>query len=274
MAKINLNFNIPISEIQKDSSSNKVVINGTAINAGTTRNMTIFEADELQKSATTLSKRPLLKDHNNSVDSIVGKVINSYYDSQSESVKFEAEVMDDVVKSKIDMGLITAVSVGANVESIKEVYDNNDKFMGYKVSGIDFLELSLVAVPADPNAGFTKAICEKFTPVNESNKVEETKMAEELSKLEQVKAERLLIEQEMESMMLELSKIEAQKLKEELEKSKQVTVQKIEDKTTATIPTVSESQDNYQFMKGDDVLGYGISMSYDSNTSLNRLRRN
>ena len=152
-----LNFSIPIEQATIKSSVDmgckRFLIQGTAINATLTRNGVKFTEDELEKSAQSLRNKPLLKDHNNSVDSIVGKTTNNvFYDSTSKCVKFEAEVIDEGCKYKIKAGLIGAVSVGCMVSEMEEEED----FVIAK--GIDFVELSLVAVPADPNAGIQTAI--------------------------------------------------------------------------------------------------------------------
>ena len=83
-----LNFSVPIN--CSTTGDNDFVIEGTAINSVLTRNGVEFIQEELQKSAMSLKNKPLLKDHNNSVDSIVGRVIESSYSDSNKNVQFRA----------------------------------------------------------------------------------------------------------------------------------------------------------------------------------------
>lgn len=178
-----LNFSVPFEFVVEGATEGKTLtmeetlsrdftIKGTAINSTTTRNGHKFVADELMKSAESLRNKPILKDHKNSVDSIVGRTLKTqdgaYFDESSKSIKFAGVIKDRKAKEMIYDGLITAVSVGAMVQETEET-ENGEIIL----RGIDFAEISLVAVPADPNAGFAKAICEAF-----NLETEETKMAE------------------------------------------------------------------------------------------------
>ena len=158
-----LNFCVPITESLK-ADNGDFFIRGVAINATTTRNRTRFEAAELQASAPTLRNKPLLKDHNNSVDSIVGRTTNNVnFDVQTQAVMFEAYVIDEAIQKKINAGLIQNVSIGAVLTKDPEIIkDSEGNVEAIVAKGIDFVELSLVAVPADPNAGFAKALMESF----------------------------------------------------------------------------------------------------------------
>lgn len=291
-----LNFSVPITESLISKEKN-LTIKGIAINEGTTRNKTIFTAEELNKSADSLKGKPLLKDHNNSVDSIVGKVMNSNYNTMQKCIDFEAKVFDEDMKMKINEGLVCSVSVGAQCKAIEEVYskcdDGTEKLEGYKVSGIDFVELSLVAVPADPNANFSKAICEKFeltnsnlsvSPINEvskdtiKNDIEVKEMAEEISKLELMKQEKAKLQEEMEVMQLELLKVQKMKMETELAEAKKVEVKEtapIENKTKGEVSTITESpkSDGYIVEQSSETIGVAISQDYTTNSNLKRLVR-
>ena len=153
-----LNFCVPITESLKNENGD-FLIRGVAINATTTRNRTRFEAAELQSSAPSLRNKPLLKDHNNSVDSIVGRTTqNVNFDQLGQCIVFEAFIADDAIQKKISTGLIQNVSIGAILTQSPEIIKDADGNVEAIVAkGIDFVELSLVAVPADPNAGFAKA---------------------------------------------------------------------------------------------------------------------
>ena len=174
-----LRFVVPICEaVVKDSNKDVTIISGTAISATTTRNGHTFLAEELEKSAATLKNKPILKDHINSVDSIVGRTTeNIYFDSVANSIQFEARIVDKEIQQKINDGLIDSVSVGAMVTEI----DQSDDEGTFIARGIEFVELSLVAVPADPNANFAMALMEKYETHTTSNtKMEtETKVEEQ-----------------------------------------------------------------------------------------------
>ncbi len=173
-----LKYSVPIQEIAKDSE--EFLIKGTAINETTTRNGVRYIAKELSKSAPSLRNRPILKDHNNSVDSIVGKTTeNVHYKASEKRIAFEGIIKDPKMQEMINDGLITAVSVGAMVKELTE--ENGEDGECYLVAkGIEFVEISLVAVPADPNAGFEK---EGF----EYALTESFKLKEEISEPETIK---------------------------------------------------------------------------------------
>lgn len=186
MKNIKFEYQVPIQS--KTNSDNDFIISGVAINATTTRNGHVFLAEELQKSAKTLRNKPLLKDHNNSVESIVGRVTNNVsFNTEKEQVLFDARVMDKVMQEKISQGLIDSVSVGAIVKEVE--YDDKDETKEI-LRGIEFLELSLVAVPADEGATFATAIAESLKTseakieIRQHNK-EEEKMSENTNILQE-----------------------------------------------------------------------------------------
>ena len=151
-----LEFITPISE--NASINDNFIIRGTAINETTTHNNHKYIAEELEKAAPSLVGRPLLVDHDNRVESIKGKVNDSYYDSLSKSIKFEAKVMDTKIKEMIKDGRISNVSIGAFAEDlIKE-----ESTGALIAKGLKIVELSLVAVPADNQATFASAMANNF----------------------------------------------------------------------------------------------------------------
>lgn len=178
-----LQFTTPEITTSYSESSDELFISGEAIHATTTRNGTIFTVQELQSRSHTLIGKPLLKDHNNSVDSIVGRVVAANWDTNTNATLFKAKVTDKNARENIRNGNITNVSVGAMVDDVEEI-DTEGK-MTYQLKGIEFLELSLVAIPADPSAGFgvAQAVTAAFnmkkaennssatTPVNVQNNI-------------------------------------------------------------------------------------------------------
>jgi hypothetical protein len=176
---LKFNYVIPIKEsIYEDNSTKEMVIEGIAISATTTGNNHKFLPEELELSAHTLNGVPLLVDHENKVECIKGRVINANWDNINLCIPFKAKVMDEMCKQMIRDGRLNSVSVGAQV---KEVDELNGELIPH---GITFRELSLVAVPADPNAVFNSfdiALKEAYTikPIKENIEDEENEQDEE-----------------------------------------------------------------------------------------------
>lgn len=124
---------------------------GKAITTGTTRNNVTYEEAELQQAAKTLEGKPLLKNHTNDVDAIVGVVTSSNYDDKQKAVFFTADIIDEAIAQKAKKGLLKSVSVGAHVKSMEKHGDVQIP------RGIEFVELSLIPVPSDPHAEFSIA---------------------------------------------------------------------------------------------------------------------
>ena len=168
---INLSYNVPI--LENASVNNQFIIKGIAINETTTGNNHKFLGEELKLAADTLKGVPLLVDHDNTVASIKGRVLESLYDEANKRIPFAASVMDKNIKEMIIDGRINSVSVGAVVKEIEE-----DK--GTLIPrGITFKELSLVAVPADPSATFTFALTEAYKKLKEDEDEDEEIISDE-----------------------------------------------------------------------------------------------
>ena len=166
-------------------------IEGTAITETITRNGIKYTAEELESAAPSLKGKPILKDHRNEVDAIVGKVMDSSFGANA--VRFRGKIMDEKVKQMVRDGRINNVSIGARVRELKDEESNGEKFVIAK--GIEFLELSLTPIPGDPSAGITlmQAIAEKYDldEYEEDDDMEEKKEIEEahLKKQEVLKME-------------------------------------------------------------------------------------
>jgi len=148
MENINLCFSVPIRE--GFGEEGEFLIRGTAINATLTDNNHLFLPEELSKAAITMKGIPLLIDHDNRVDSVVGRVRNGVFNDLNQAIEFEALVIDEKCRKKIKQGLINSVSIGASISGIEEGEEGQLITRGIKIK-----ELSLVAVPADDKAVFT-----------------------------------------------------------------------------------------------------------------------
>src|SRR3990167_6561777 len=161
-----------ITERLASQGRKKLIIKGTAISETITRNGIKYTAEELSKSAKTLENKPILKDHKNEIDSIVGKVVNSPFNTTK--VEFSAEIFNPTIVQMLEDGLINNVSIGAKVSDLIE--EKIGDSVVRKAIGLEFLELSLVAVPGDPNAiinhDYTAVVSESFDIKNKEIKVE------------------------------------------------------------------------------------------------------
>lgn len=160
--ELQLNYQVPIES--KSNLDGEFYIEGIAINETTTSNGHKFLGEELKSSAKTLINVPLLKDHNNSVDSIVGKVKAAHFNDMARNISFKALVDDSTLQSKIKKGLINSVSVGAHVnpDDIEEAEDGT--IIPHKIT---FKELSIVAVPADSGATFNVVLNNAYKSLKE-----------------------------------------------------------------------------------------------------------
>jgi len=212
MKNVNLSFNTPIKE--NALFNGEFVIKGTAITATTTDNNHKFLGEELRTAALTMRDLPLLVDHDNSVDSVAGRVRDGVFDEINEKIDFEAIVIEEKRKEQIRNGLVKSVSIGATVSEVEEDTDGTLIPRGIKIR-----ELSLVAVPADEKANFEiSATANDFSmALKEAYKLEQTTFTgnESLSVNTEIKDER-----RSNNMKEETSKDEMTELKAELEKSK------------------------------------------------------
>jgi len=177
-------------------------INGIAINETTTSNGHKFIGEELDKAAHTLIGVPLLKDHDNSVDSIVGRVNQAHWDESLRNISFTAVVKDSKVKQLIKDNLLNSVSVGAHVDP-KDIEEIDGEIIPHN---IQFKELSVVAVPADGGATFSVAF-------NNAYKSHSTNVGETIERRDN------MTEEEMETEETETKEEETEKSKEETEVS-------------------------------------------------------
>ena len=104
--------------------------------------------EELQRSYKTLEGKPVLKDHNASVDNVIGKVIQAEFRDNAiyATLQILKEGNENLIR-KIEDGLLNAVSVGF---TRKLVWDEKEN--AYLAKDITFNEISLVVFPADPDA--------------------------------------------------------------------------------------------------------------------------
>ena len=157
----------------------KHLIKGAAITVGKTKNRIAYTVDELLRAARTLTQKPLLINHLETIEEVqhylaekdeqipplvkaalqqmvargktdVGEVVDSEFEDNE--VEYVAQVTDPATQQVVDAGLVKGVSIGA----IPRTTGNPPK-------GILFTDLSLITdpeIPGDPDA--TAEIMEKL----------------------------------------------------------------------------------------------------------------
>jgi len=267
-----LNFNIPITEFISAENSTEFMIKGKAINETTTRNGVTYLAEELQPAAESFRDKPILKDHKNSVDSIVGRTTqNVYYNEMMKAIMFEAKVMDTMMQTMIKDGRIKNVSIGAMVKEIetKDITENGQTYTQMIARGIEGIEISLVAVPADKDACFAQAMMESFElkqieELVKTTHTEEEKMDETVKSFgtKEEYTEYLSMKQTKQEEALK-AQIEV-KLREEMKKEMEVAQNVVkEDKTVGQVSenkndTVLKMFENLNLSKDEYSQGYFI----------------
>ena len=259
-----IRYTIPIQIKENFSdSTGDFIIKGVAISSTVTDNGHKFLPDELRNSAGSLTNRPLLMDHNASIDSMIGRVISSIFDETDQVIKFEAKVNDTTsgkkVKELILAGDLCTVSVGCNVQ---EIIEEDGIFIPM---GIKFKELSVVATPADDNAMFTKMSTDSNLQLvlQEAYSKSNTKVKQNaVSVDDKIKKE---INMEKENSVLETLKEESVKFKDEVNA-------KIEAQATLLADTLSKVDEMKVSMeteaKAKEEVNTKINESLDSIKSL------
>ena len=215
-----LEFVMPITEAKMVGED--FMITGIAINETTTRNGIKYTVDELEACAHTFRGKPILLDHENKVENIVGRTTeNVNFSREKRGITFEARIVNENIKEKINQGLITDVSIGASVKDLVEEEDGSRKAVG-----LEGMEISLVAVPGDPNANIAQAMDNSFV------------LRESMSKKNAVLSETLLndILNKLKGGIKEMSEEEEQKQEEKPEES--------EEETTSTETATEEIDHN------------------------------
>lgn len=216
-----ITYSVPIElkEVNKlNRKPKEFIVKGIAINETITRNNVKYTAEELSLSAHTLKDKPILKDHKNEVDSIVGRTRNTFFDQGNKSVMFEGVIKDPLTQEMIRDGRITNVSIGARVKDLVKEESEGQKYVVAR--GIEFLELSLVPVPGDANATISHALSEAFElKESEEHNDQSDEQSESDTKIQEIKEEKNMEEnftkEDFLALKKELDSIKEQRLREE-----------------------------------------------------------
>ena len=146
------------------------VISGTALSVTTSQNGIFYPKEELQRIGGDFAGKILLKNHDNSTDSAIGRVTQSWFDESTESIQFKAIVIDDDIQRKINLGVLTDCSIGCSVTDLIEQEDGSKKAVGLMP-----MELSIVSIPGISSANFTKNLSEGAMYIHEDFTIQNKK---------------------------------------------------------------------------------------------------
>lgn len=149
----------------------RLIVEGIAVVEGISRNKIMYEAKELHKFAPSLIGRPILKDHINMTDNVIGKVTHAESIDNGKKVRYKGWITEDKndTMEKIIDGRINNVSIGASAgKMIKEKEDSE-----YIIArDLIALELSLTPVPGIPDASISPSRMESVVIDSDKDELE------------------------------------------------------------------------------------------------------
>lgn len=174
----------------------KVLVEGFAIHEGTFNDIVITK-EELAKSVNSIVGVPVLKNHDNNVDSSIGKVLSGEGmvdpSNGAFSTYYTAEIdeKEEDLLRKMKLGFVSSTSIGFTVDHYtcsicgKDINECDHWFWdeGFNpiAHGIDIHELSIVAVPADADAtvevSFSKNDVQAFNKLKAQKEQRRTNMS-------------------------------------------------------------------------------------------------
>jgi len=182
----------------------------------------ILSEEELQRAAPTFVGKPVVKDHEYSVDSVVGDVLSSEYKDGAIFVK--ARILkngNEKLVSLIKKGVVKKLSAGFERELTK-VGDRE-----YLAKNIKFQELSIVLDPAIPDATILSnqqkedtMSQEKFEALARENEKLKSQLSQLQKERDELKKQVEVLQKEIENLkqLAELGKTYRETLEKDAEK--------------------------------------------------------
>lgn len=210
-------------EVTKKSNEPKedFLIVGYASTPSLDRHGEIITEEALKSAAGSLLKKPnniLFLNHN--YDRPIGVIIESKYVAGGLMIKARISKTEYNLREQIEEGLWGAFSIGGIVKDFEEIMSkDNDSVEGYKITNIELVEVSLVGVPANPEATLLEVISKSLKLNKEEkdvggDKMKKKKTDEELELSEKKKSEDT-IEDEEDTDTLKKKKVKEEKPKKD-----------------------------------------------------------
>lgn len=148
---MHLDFDLHIDDKQMElNEDGALIISGWCMKEGTWNGL-FFPEDEIIKSAKGLKGKQLKINHSRDIQDIVGVVLDSDWDDKRKVMTFVARVERKDIIEMILAKRVKAVSVGVRVN---ELFDK--ELERYYATDLEYVELSVVDIPAVKGAGFNK----------------------------------------------------------------------------------------------------------------------
>lgn len=193
---IKFTYNFEINKKSADSEADFLII-GYASTPALDRHGEIITEQALKSAAGSLLKKPnniLFLNHN--YDRPIGVIVESKFTAGGLMIKARISKTEMNLREQIEEGLWGAFSVGGIVKDFEEIKDKEGSTEGYKITDIELVEVSLVGVPANPEATLVDVISKSFNLNKEQEQKESENGGEEMKELKKKKKDEELEEDE------------------------------------------------------------------------------
>lgn len=237
----------------------RTMVSGRAINPGLYHGLIRVEESEMQNASDSLVGDIILKDHNNTCDSAIGRIISSQVAINDKTglrcAEYEGWVDSDEDKliNKINKGIIDSTSIGFEYEPYCSIcgrpLEECNHFIwdeGFEIiaKNINVYELSIVSVPADKNATVstftaTSTLSDKLIDLKEQKRQQGEKRMDFEEKYSELQTE---FEEFKESAQVEIDELKAEhetKISDKIEETLSLK-QKLQETEDALASTQSE----------------------------------
>jgi|GEM_PF-1033906 len=144
-------------------------VRGVALVEGKSKNGVLYLPEEMELAGETFTDVPILMDHVNSVEKLVGRTTKSQFEYRDGKavITFEGFVDHDWIEDRLEKGILKSVSIGAHVDKLIRDRASNSVI----AKGIKGAEISFVGVPGVKGASVEMAYEPSFEEVSYAMKV-------------------------------------------------------------------------------------------------------
>jgi len=232
----NLQFTVFTDIVEKSEKDGKRRIRGYASTAALDRQGEVISIEALRQAANHLLENPTVFYEHKHDTYPVGLCVASEIDDKGLLVEVEISQTAETLWTLIQEGILNRFSIGGRVTSAEEKVGEDNKPYN-EITGIELFEVSVVGLPANPEARFD-VVNKSFSMAiaDEIKKRKEDSVAEkEIKKVEEVKAEPIKKIEDKSADKIEdtqkkdLEKYEAEDKAKASEKSKEEVAEKSQE---------------------------------------------